>query len=454
MLFTASRTYLLLLLALAAASCKTPKPPDGSRAAVRAQIHADIASPALRAKAIAIDEHHRLRRAHEQHKGNPTILNVKVRAEERRPAGYSESLGSINPLEPTLTEDIRLDSDLVIDLITERKPLGSFGADKAIAQLAEKFQQGANRPIDTVATSDVIAATEELERLYTWITEDLGEISANIEAFLIPTEGERTRVHVSNYDTIAGSVQGAKIEVPNVRLGRQLAAEQAMKALAAREALEEALKTFYAQPANGVAPAKVAAFTTARTALTAVAKKLKAAVDDANKDLLGGLPSGRIALRKLGIKHGDRMDVRVVIERQRNGVTTTDQITFNARMVQIGIYSKIGGNLIYARADSGPGTAQTWKPNAAASLEWHYRTIYADSGGEKLWNWLDPGFGVHIASLDQIEDQATELGIGLNASIWGGFLQGGVGYNLNASKDHVYYYFGIDLLKVLADTDE
>jgi hypothetical protein len=35
-------------------------------------------------------------------------------------------------------------------------------------------------------------------------------------------------------------------------------------------------------------------------------------------------------------------------------------------------------------------------------------------------------------SRDLLEDEATELGIGLYASIWRGFLQGGVGYNLNA----------------------
>ena len=347
---------------------------------------------------------------------------------------------------------------MVIDLITERKPLDTFKADTVITNLSNDLRKNrSNAAVTTTTpahTNSVDLATKELDRLRAWITEDMGELSASIEAYLTPTEGERTRVHVNHYDAIAGSVQVGEVSVPKVKLSCHLATEQAMIALAAHTKLEAAIKAFAAGPTGAGPRATVAAFLTAQGKLAAAAKALKTAADAANKDHLGALPSGRVALRKLTTSHGDRLELRVIIERTRNGVTTSQQTTFNGRLVQVGVYSKIGGSLIYARADSGPGTAQTWKPNAAASLEWHFRTIYADDAGEKFWNWLDPGFGVHIASLDQLEEEATELGIGLNASIWGGFLQGGIGYNLNVPKDHIYYYFGIDLLKILADTDK
>ena len=55
---------------------------------------------------------------------------------------------------------------------------------------------------------------------------------------------------------------------------------------------------------------------------------------------------------------------------------------------------------------------------------------------------------VHIASLDQGDD-SIEFGMGFNASLFGGFVTAGVGWNLSSVDDREYYFVGIDLLTVL-----
>lgn len=458
---TKNRSLTALAATFALTSCNYVPPPTGSwaaekEAAVR-RINAEIEDPTLRAKALVIERLKHIRAVHAGHGGNPTLLGVKVRAEERRPAGYTEADASLNPLDEVITEDIRIDSDLVFELDTERPAMPAFGAVKEIETVTSFLK--VNKDVAATKNAALQApaihrATAELDRLRKWITEDLGEVSATIEAFVTPRKGERTRVHVGNYDEIAGSAKTAKITPRKVKLARHLAAEQAKLALAAHKTLQTAVTAFAAGPKGGGKRTPDPKFQAELTGLATAAAALKAVADTAAADQLGALPTGRIALSKQNVKHGDRIEITVVIERIRNNVTTKEQVTFSGRLIQVGIYSKIGGNLIYARADSGPGSAQTWKPNAAASLEWHWRTAYADDPAEKFWNWLDPGIGVHVASLDQIEDQATELGIGVNVSIWDGFLQGGVGYNLNASRDHTYYYFGIDLLSILTSDDD
>jgi hypothetical protein len=75
-------------------------------------------------------------------------------------------------------------------------------------------------------------------------------------------------------------------------------------------------------------------------------------------------------------------------------------------------------------------------------------TLFFVSGGDRIWNRLYPGWSIHVASLDQDDDESVELGLGVNASLWGGLPFGGVGYNLNADSDE-YFFLGTDLFKIL-----
>ena len=61
---------------------------------------------------------------------------------------------------------------------------------------------------------------------------------------------------------------------------------------------------------------------------------------------------------------------------------------------------------------------------------------------------MDPGAGVHLASLDQGDD-TVEFGIGPSLSFWNGLLNVGYGYNLSQSQDREYFFVGLNLLHLL-----
>ncbi|MGE3172160.1 MAG: hypothetical protein AB7O97_05990 [Planctomycetota bacterium] len=184
-----------------------------------------------------------------------------------------------------------------------------------------------------------------------------------------------------------------------------------------------------------------------------VAKALKEGGENTIPRALDDLPDATVDLTRVGVDLGDRIGVQVRFELpDTDPPRTLDSAAFDSEMVLTGLHRRIGGKLIFARADGGPDAAQQWKANVAAVASWHYRCRDARTdGGAAFWNGLDPGLGVHVASLDQGDDNA-EVGIGANVSLFGGFLTGGVGYNLAAEENGTYYFVGIDLLDVLRQT--
>mgnify|MGYP003395514005 CR=1 FL=1 len=115
----------------------------------------------------------------------------------------------------------------------------------------------------------------------------------------------------------------------------------------------------------------------------------------------------------------------------------------------MGWHRQISAELIFARADSGPGDATDWHPGVAAVADLHYRFRTPTSCFQKSWNFLDPAIGVHPASVDQTEE-TTEFGMGGNLALFDGFVTAGVGWNFSAEpEDGIYYFVGIDLLDVL-----
>ena len=120
-------------------------------------------------------------------------------------------------------------------------------------------------------------------------------------------------------------------------------------------------------------------------------------------------------------------------------------MTFDGETVLTGWHRRYSGDVIFARATSGPGS-DAYKPNAAVSLEWHY---FDRSKQDGWWNGLDPGFGFHAANLDQNPDQTVELGAGVNMSLWNGLIRIGYGYNLSVTEDRPYFWIGFGLFGML-----
>ena len=164
------------------------------------------------------------------------------------------------------------------------------------------------------------------------------------------------------------------------------------------------------------------------------------------------LVDARVVLPTAGVVQGDRVEVRVrFFERETAQGVSRGRLFFErshyGRIVLVGMHRKFSGELIFARAVSGSADAREWKPNVAAAVNWYY-FVRDPEGCETFWNWLSPGFGIHVASLDQ-GDQNVEVGVGGNLVFWDGLLTVGGGYNLSASDDNEYLYIGIGLIEAL-----
>lgn len=173
-----------------------------------------------------------------------------------------------------------------------------------------------------------------------------------------------------------------------------------------------------------------------------------ARIDDAVFLPLQNAPDARIRLGATDVREGDRVHVEAIY--QPKGSDDRQQRvteTWDVEVERFGFYPRVGAELIFARADTGTADAKSWKANAAAVAELHHRFRDPTALGE-LWNVLDPSLGVHLASLDQ-GDQNVEFGLGVNVSLFAGFVTAGCGWNLAASEDGDYWFVGIDLINVL-----
>jgi len=162
---------------------------------------------------------------------------------------------------------------------------------------------------------------------------------------------------------------------------------------------------------------------------------------------IDNLVPARIELQRSGLALGDNVTVNVKVKEDRPGVdseTTVPEHSYKTKAVLFGVHRRIGGDLIFARG-FGSSEARDWKPNVAARAEWHYQERNPGKPG-KIWNFLDPGIGLHLASLDQGSD-SVELGMGANISLFQSFINGGYGFNM--STEQMYVYVGLNLLEVL-----
>ncbi|HLP24536.1 MAG TPA: hypothetical protein VK477_02575 [Acidobacteriota bacterium] len=161
-------------------------------------------------------------------------------------------------------------------------------------------------------------------------------------------------------------------------------------------------------------------------------------------------PDTHLALDTTGILPGDRVQVKVTYRNATGDAPAPEQFTVLA--TQFGLYRKIDAALVFARPleEPAPGAGKRWRPNAAATAHWFYRWRPEQdgslAGGKRAWNFVNPGLGIHAASLAQGDD-SVEVGLGVNISLLDGMLSGGYGWNLSTEKPYVYV--GIGLLEVL-----
>jgi hypothetical protein len=160
---------------------------------------------------------------------------------------------------------------------------------------------------------------------------------------------------------------------------------------------------------------------------------------------LDRLEPAELDLRKSGIVPGDLVEMEVGFVRGDNLETPEKRIKYSGEAVLTNWHRRYSGDLIFAKAVEGVGS-ENFKTNVAVSLEWHYFSREKPRG---FWNGLDPGVGLHAASLNQDPDESAEFGAGVNFSLFKGLLRFGYGYNLSVKQNHQYYWVGFGLFSLL-----
>ena len=162
------------------------------------------------------------------------------------------------------------------------------------------------------------------------------------------------------------------------------------------------------------------------------------------------LVNGAVELTRAGLAPGDEISLKVRYrERGTNGAPgkIIGEENYKVDAVLMGLHRKIDASLIFARGLRGDATERQWKPNVAATVHWHYRYRNEEGRWHRAWNAVNPGLGLHLASLNQGSD-SVEFGSGLNLSLWDGLITGGYGFNLN-NHEHPYVFMGLNLLETL-----
>ena len=129
-----------------------------------------------------------------------------------------------------------------------------------------------------------------------------------------------------------------------------------------------------------------------------------------------------------------------------------DELTITFELLRYGLYTRPGGGVVFVSRKATPAGANRVKGQAAPSVTWVVQGRRWPSANETR-GWfgdfiamLRPAVGVHAVTLQFDSSGGTELGIGPTVSFFNDLLQGGYGWNLNATGRADYWYAGFRLL--------
>lgn len=164
---------------------------------------------------------------------------------------------------------------------------------------------------------------------------------------------------------------------------------------------------------------------------------------------LGSAPPGSIDLVNLANK-GDKVEVRAELINDAGKIAREYPMrVFEAE--KFDWTDSLSANVIFVnRFDSAGGADFVAAPSVSWTMH-HRMPLHQDSGSiKKFYNYLDPGFGVNVATLN-FDDSGVQIGIGGHISFFKDIFQVGAGYNLNASDNNGYVFVGISLLEVFKE---
>ena len=170
----------------------------------------------------------------------------------------------------------------------------------------------------------------------------------------------------------------------------------------------------------------------------------------------GELPPVDLDMKRQPVNPGDRLDLEVAFFDRDEFVNAREEGRSPERLETIRYSNSAmksgwlwSGDLIFAQQINGPN--HDFSSTAAVSYERHWRDRDDPRG---LANLIDPGLGFHCAALNFDPDVAVEFGLGVNASVLGGLIRAGVGYDVSISRDREYWFVGFSLVTTLETMKE
>lgn len=142
------------------------------------------------------------------------------------------------------------------------------------------------------------------------------------------------------------------------------------------------------------------------------------------------------------------------------GVPVEVGLDHTLRVVQAGLRLDVSAAVEFLRPRSSRPGDEPFRPAPAITAALHYHDWRGSHhhAGNRVWNFLDPGLGIHLAYPDLgvarrdergvlIErDPAAEIGVGGVVQLFGDLLQVGYGYDLQVHRAYWYIGFGLQTL--------
>lgn len=368
----------------------------------------------------------------------------------------SQSLNELASSAQALARDLRGQTNAINSLGDVEAALNQL---KASATATPEQQAAATRLLatcadirqDAAALKQPVAAIVDLTQTLRGnaTPAKLADLPALIASLEATAENLETTLQAATtaFKTVAARVTSAQFAADLASVTPALAYSQVLPLREMKEkieALDAALKPMVDRVRG------IATLLSASTDADNLPAKLAGVKVDETWFKTASAPDTHLALDTTGILPGDRVQVKVTYRNATGDAPAPEQ--FMVLATQFGLYRKIDASLVFARPleEPTPGSGKRWRPNAAATAHWFYRWRPAPDGalvgGKRAWNFVNPGLGVHAASLAQGDD-SVEVGLGVNISLLDGMLSGGYGWNLSTEKPYVYV--GIGLLEVL-----
>jgi hypothetical protein len=274
----------------------------------------------------------------------------------------------------------------------------------------------------------------------------LGEQRVVVEAFRVQGRSQ-TALSIAGYNNIASG------RVENVR--RRLVELDEPRISAARRLLEaerrfietiDVLRPGLAESGGARPPAVRVAAGELADALRLLVRSAAPAADSAPlAHAYVDLPAAEIDVASNAFQRGDRLLVQVaLVEGDSDDYLRENVATWINEIARLGWYRDEALVGVISRGDRGGSEATDWELGFAGATTWSWYQDEDRPLGE-IYSWFQPGFGIHLAALDQ-DDSDLEFGIGVHVSFWEGLLIFGAGSNLTIDADQFYYLIGGDLL--------